>query len=82
MQVPGHVARQSGLDVVDAQSPGKGNGRFSDLPSAGQVRDDFAAKVKSLTNHVLYEICREEALQTSGIKDQLQSRLIERASFT
>jgi E3 SUMO-protein ligase PIAS1 len=38
----------------------------------------LAAKVKTLINNDLREICRGENLQVSGVKSQLQSRILDR----
>jgi hypothetical protein len=41
-------------------------------------QDTLAAKVKTLINHDLREICRGENLPISGVKAQLQSRILDR----
>jgi E3 SUMO-protein ligase PIAS1 len=40
-------------------------------------QDTLAAKVKTLINNDLREICRGENLQVSGVKAALQSRILE-----
>jgi E3 SUMO-protein ligase PIAS1 len=40
-------------------------------------QDTLAAKVKTLINNDLREICRGENLQVSGVKSQLQSRILD-----
>lgn len=39
------------------------------------------AKIKSLINNDLKEICRGENLAVSGVKAQLQSRILDRTSY-
>ena len=41
------------------------------------LRNSLTAHIKTLINHDLREICRQEGLPVSGIKNQLQTRVID-----
>lgn len=51
---------------------------MSGVPSLYQNRLAVEAKIKSLINNDLKEICRGENLAVSGVKAQLQTRILER----
>jgi len=50
--------------------------------SMHQTRLSVEGKIKVLINNDLKEICRGEGLAVSGVKAQLQSRILERKCYS